>query len=146
MTPYAVLPLIGIGPVRLKMTREESRRAMGRPPDPVQKSSADGALTDAYFDSAFQVFFDDRDLVEYIEVSGPGPDIAALYLGKDAHRTEAAELVKRIVANAPYDPDDPELGWSYLFPSLELSLWRPTAEEPYFATIGIGRHGYFSQA
>jgi hypothetical protein len=144
MTPYPVLPLIGIGPVRLEMTREDARRAMGRPPDPVQKS-ADGALTDAYFDSAFQVFFDNRDRVEYIEVSGPGQDVAALYLGMDVHRTGAADLVKRIVKDAPYDPDDPELGWSYLFPSLELSLWRPTAEEPFFATIGIGRHGYFSQ-
>jgi hypothetical protein len=146
MTPYAVLPLIGIGPVRLEMTREESRRAMGRPPEPLRESTEDAELTDAYFDAAFQVFFDDRDRVEYIEVSGPGPDIAALVLGKDAHRTEAAELVKRIVKEAAYDPEDPELGVSYLFPTLELSLWRPNAEEPCFATIGIARHGYFSQA
>src|SRR3982750_2151192 len=119
MTPYAVLPLIGIGPVRLEMTRVESRRAMGRPPEPSRESSADGARTDASLEAAFQVFFDDRDRVEYIEVSGPGPDVAALYLGMDVHRTEAAELVKRIVKDAAYDPDDPELGWSYLFPSLE---------------------------
>ena len=146
MNTYPVKPHQGIGPVRLGMTRTESQQAMGRKPDSFQKGPEGTPLTDAYFEAAFQVFFDDRDVVEYIELSGPSPEFAALYRGKDVHRTVAREVAELMSKDGAYDPDDPELGWSYLFPSLELSLWRPGADDPFFATIGIGREGYFSQA
>lgn len=145
MEHFEIKPLVGIGPVRLGMTREESRRAMGRTPDSFQKSPTDPPTTDAYFESAFQVFFDEHDRVEYIELSGPAAPFAALYRGKDVHRASGKDVVALVSKDGAYDPDDPELGSAYLFPSLELSLWRPEADEPFFATVGIGRRGYFSQ-
>lgn len=45
------------------------------------------------------------------------------------------------------DTTDPELGYSYTFPKLELSFWRPDnddEETPYCATVGLGRAGYYA--
>jgi hypothetical protein len=150
MIRYDVLPLVGIGPVHLGMSRAQSRRAMGpEPPEPYKKFP-DQAFTDAYYDNSFQVFFDDRDVVEYIELS-PSEFFGAFYKGVDVHRTKAAEMVTVISKDAPFDPDIRDLGYSYIFPGLELSLWRPTVPEDgegewqCFATVGVGRKGYYSQ-
>jgi len=149
---YDVTPGVGIGPVRLNMTREESRRAMGAVPHTFKKSADDTVLTDAYHRNAFQVFFDAEDRVEYIELSFD-EELQALYKGVDAHRTEAMELVACISKDAAYDPDDWELGYSYAFPALDLAVWRPVMPEGEgdedgrcFATIGVGRRGYFSRS
>lgn len=55
-------------------------------------------------------------------------------------------FLQRACSHAKHDDDDPELGFSYIFPSLELAFWRPgddDDEEPHFATVGIGVRGYF---
>ena len=61
----------------------------------------------------------------------------------------AAEAVEFMSARAPFNSEDPELGFGYEFPSLEMAIWRPnddatTPEGRTFATIGVGRPGYFS--
>ena len=55
----------------------------------------------------------------------------------------ADEAVKAVAARSPFDPDDPELGWSYTFPALALALWRPTLDDESFSTVGVGVPGYF---
>jgi hypothetical protein len=49
---------------------------------------------------------------------------------------------------AAYDPTEPELGHAYIFPDLDLSLWRPVLPESpedlearEFSTIGFGMAG-----
>ncbi|WP_244170753.1 hypothetical protein [Xanthomonas citri] len=62
--------------------------------------------------------------------------------------TPASRLVEKFLTVTPFDPFDKELGYSYVFPALELALWRPDMEEPqgkYFSTVGIGCVGYFSR-
>jgi len=148
---FEVVPLKGVGPVLLKMGREESRAAMGIQPETFRKTVDSAMLTDSYYDSAFQVFFDDRDEVEYIELSSGGP-ISAIYKGISLFEIAAADLVEFLANDAPYDRNDPELGYSYIFPNLELSLWRPVLPEndedeegQYFSTVGIGTKGYYSK-
>ncbi len=129
---YVVRPLVGIGPFLLGMSRDKAQRIPR--------------------DAALQIFFDDQDQIEYLEASGPTSTMAALYKGVDVHRTPATEVVSLISKDAAFDPDDPEHGYSYIFPSLELSVWRPTvpnnSQDPdgrCFRTIGVGRKGYYSQ-
>ncbi len=154
-TVYDVLPHEGIGPVRLGMSRAEAREAMERagvpPPEQVETSR------DLYHHAAFQVSYDAFGTVEYIELGRDGP-FGVRYLGVDVFTTPADELVALVAERAPYDPDDPELGFTYLFPALDLSLWRPVMpedceeeDEPdeydcgrVFTTIGVGRRGYFA--
>jgi hypothetical protein len=147
---YEIAPLKGVGSILLGMRREVSRNAMGTSPKTVRKSSAAESLTDAYNESAFQIFFDAKDAVEYIELSSGGP-IPVIYKGIPVFETPADDLIEVISLDAPYDENDPELGYSYVFPLLELSVWRPVIAESrndedgrYFSTIGIGRKGYYS--
>jgi hypothetical protein len=149
LVEYEVVPHEGIGPIVFGMSREQSRAAMGTTPETFRKSGHDATETDAYHHSAFQVFFD-KDIVEYIELSAD-ESVTATYKGRNVFETKAQELVDLVSREAPYDPEDPELGYSYIFPKLELALWRPLKPESeddpegrYFSTIGIGRQGYFS--
>ncbi|HYW13183.1 MAG TPA: hypothetical protein VE871_14580 [Longimicrobium sp.] len=145
MTTYDVVPHEGVGPVRLGMTRAESRAAMGLP---VQSHGTGRDARDLYLDSAFQVFFDDADRVEYIELSHGGPFIAR-YESVDVFATDAEPLVELVRQRAAYDENDPELGYSYIFPALQLSVWRSVVpdddddEGRRFMTIGVGKPGYF---
>ena len=95
--------------------------------------------TDAWYASAFQVFYDGggEPTVEYIELSSDSRYRVA-YQSMDVFGLAADELVERIAAGAPLGAWD---GYSCIFPSLELALWRPTPDEPRFATIGIGIRG-----
>ncbi len=110
-------------------------------------------LTRTYHNSSFQVFFDRDNKVEYIEVSRYEP-LRVTYKGTNVFETKANDLVQTISSDAPFDPDDPELGYSYTFPQLELALWRPivpkddnhNSQHHYFSTMGVGQPGYFSQA
>ena len=170
MHEFDVRPLDGAGPVRLGMTRAESRAAMGLPVRPYRKGGAESRLTDAYLDSAFQVFFDEADRVEFIELSHGG-DVVALFRGARVFDLPAAEMVELVSREAAADEDDPEHGTSYTFPALALSLWRPFEPEEEedeedwsdfdgeiiepeagqydgstFATIGVARPGYFGAA
>lgn len=146
---YEVVPFRGVGPVRLGMSRAESRAAMGQQPDEFRKGPKDGPLVDAYHASSFQVFFDATDRVEFIELSR-SQDIEARYEDVPVLALPAAEAIAFMASKAAFNEDDPELGFSYEFPSLELAIWRPdedeeTPEGRTFATIAIGRPGYFSE-
>jgi hypothetical protein len=147
MPRFIVQPLQGIGPVQFGMHRADVRAAMNLPVESFQQTGAPAA-TDAYLESCFQVFYDAADTVEYIELSRGG-SITAIYGALDIFVTEAEQVVEQIAQEAAVDETDPELGYSYVFPALELSLWRPVLPEyeqegRYFATIGVGRPGYYS--
>ena len=150
---YEVIPKIGIGPVRLNMTREEVRRVMAEKPFPFYKTRNSRYETDAFHRNSFQVFYDDdKPHVDYIELSG-NEAYTVLYSGMDVFGTEADELVALISQHAALDENNEELCYSYVFPELELSVWRSIIPESsddedgqYFSTIGIGRVGYYSKS
>jgi hypothetical protein len=147
MIDYHVDPHRGVSAVRLGASRTECRAAMPHPPVTFAKA-AGATLTDAFHGNAFQVFYDDDDRAEYIELSR-SEVYRALINDLDAHRTPADDLTALLSRAAPFDPDNPELGYSYVFPALDLALWRPTLQAgpsgagDTFATIGIGQPGYF---
>jgi hypothetical protein len=108
--------------------------------------------TDSIFGSGFQIFYGgEQAVVEYIELSRDS-GFEALLDGVNVFEIPADELITRLVQITEFDPSDPELGTSYIFPKWELSLWRPFAprssedeEGRYFSTIGIGVPGYYSR-
>jgi hypothetical protein len=150
MTTFNVVPHEGVGPVRLGMSRDEARSAMALPVQSFKKTESSTALTDAYLDSCFQVFFDNEERVEYVELSHCKSFIT-LYNGINVFATKAEDLIEFISKTAPYDANRRELGYSYVFPALELSVWRSTMPEDgedeegrFFMTIGVGKSGYYS--
>ncbi len=152
MPDYVIKPLVGVGPVLLGMTRDEVRRAMPEPSTPFRKVSTAKYETDSFHKSAFQVYYSgDQPTVEFIELSSD-PIVHVLYGELDIFNAPADEVIAYVSRDAEYDRSDPEIPYSYLFRGLELSLWRPLLPEDEndsdgrcFATIGIGRRGYYGE-
>lgn len=146
-----VTPHVGVGVVRLGMTMAEVENSIGAPsqsPDPVWGSV--GRLRAGWYENALTIVF--SPLAEYIEISRGAkfnPDLLGIRVFEDA----ADSVVTQLVAKGhPFDPDDPELGYSYVFPDLDGSLWRPTipsgpddSEGRHFTTLGIGIRGYYAK-
>jgi hypothetical protein len=140
-------PLHRVGPIRLGMNREAVLAAFGPPTDSFHKTPNSRYPTDAWFESNFQVFYEgDEATVAFIELSN-GANVEAVLFELPVFATSIPALISEIGLRAELDKSDPELGYSYIFPSLELAFWRPyndDKEAPYFATVGIGVPGYFS--
>lgn len=145
MKVYEVEPLKGIGAIGLGMDRQDARKVMPETPD------VSGARdhVDNYHDGGMQVFYDKHDKVEFIELLR-GSGFTAVTHGVDVFSHSAKEVLDVITEVSEYNQDDLEVGYSYVFPDLELSLWRPNIPEDgeeegkYFSTIGIGVQGYYS--
>jgi hypothetical protein len=147
MQTFVVQPLVGIGAVQLGSPRDVVLAALGPCAKSYRKSTSSRFPTDVWFDGGLQVFYGgDAPTVEYIELSSHA-GVAAILLGHDVFATPASSLVSLVQEHARVDDTDAEQGFSYVFPSLELSLWRPVATEPeghFFSTIGVGTRGYYS--
>ena len=141
MVDCVIQPLIGVGPIKLGMPRDEVRRVMEQPPTSLPKR-------DAFYGSSFQVFYaGDQSTVEYIELSRES-QVRALYRDLDVFATLADKVIAFISCDSAYDPSRRESGYSYIFPDLQLSVWRPVLPQDdqrgrFFSTIGIGRKGYY---
>lgn len=150
MLEYDVIPHVGAGPVRLGMHRDEVRRVMASPVREVDKSPGSGYLVDAFHESGFQVFYAGAEpVVDFIELWND-PAYRVVCRGVPVFELAAVQVVEMIAREHPFDPDDPELGITYRFPSLDLAFWRPYASEDDddpegrgFSTVAIGRRGYF---
>jgi hypothetical protein len=152
MSDYEIIPHIGVGPVRLGMDRSAARDAMALPFQTFKKSSASKSATDAYLGNCFQVFFDDANTVQFIELSSP---LRAIYKSVFVFEVRAEDVVKVVACDAEVDQSASEPGYSFIYPSLEMSLWRPTVpdedqpendyEGRYFSSVGIGKNGYYSR-
>jgi hypothetical protein len=141
-----VRPHEGVGPLRLGMTRNECRAAFGGTYDEFRKPPDNDRTTDEFL-GAVHVYYDDEDRAEYIEVSRM-PAVRPRFHGIALLELEPARAVAAVARHAPFDENDPELGYSYIFKPLDLSLWRPVDEENEpegrtFMTVGVGRVGYY---
>jgi len=148
MLTFTMQPLVGIGPIKLGMTRSEVRDILADLGQP--KARLRPPNTDCYFRSAFQVSYDDDGRVEFIETAA-STDFRVLFHGSSLHEMPAEDAVRLVSEFAEYDKDRPEQGYSYIFPALQLSLWRPVLpsdrddiEGRHFEAIGVGKEGYFS--
>jgi hypothetical protein len=147
---YLVEPHIGVLPVRLNMQREDVHLTMGK--DYESYYPCPDKLIDAYHKSGFQISYTPDFLVEYIELNHilkTTHDI--ICLGQNIFKTPANQIIDIISKEYPFDDGNPEMPYSYLFPQIDLSFWRPllsedgTEEGVFFTTIGIGIQGYYSQ-
>lgn len=149
MKVLEIFPLAGAGFVKLGMSRAEVHAVMGAPSTSFLKVPTSPYPTDAWHHNGFQVFYGGIEpSVKFIELSR-NCGFEVLCLGRYVFSTPASKLVEQFLAVTPFDPFDKELGYSYVFPALELAVWRPDMEEPqgkYFSTVGIGCVGYFSGA
>ena len=148
---YEAIPHLGFKPVQLGMAHEEVRRVMRGQFQAVRRVPGDRYETDCFHSGGFQVFYrGESPVVEYIELSR-GCGLRALYKGVDVFGTLADEVVAHVSRDAQFDANDPQLGFAFVFPDLELNLWREDLPESpdddegrEFSTIGLGVKGYYS--
>ena len=148
MKNYEVIPLQGVFPVALGMTRGQVHSELGRCASSFHKTASSAQPTDAWFNNSFQVFYAADETVKYIELSC-NKEFSVSCMGVSVFNAQVTSLIERFEQYAAVDTSDPEHGFSFIFPSLELSLWRPEIEGEralYFSTIGIGKLGCYSNA
>ena len=148
---FDITPLLGVGPVLLGMPRADVRAVMGETPDEFFKAEGAHHATDSYYDSAFQVSYSDEPpVVNFVEVFGGG-GVEIFLEGMDVFATDAATVIAKVTERHAFDEHDPELGYTYVFPELELAFWRPSIpndefdEGRFFSTVAIGLRGYFAR-
>jgi hypothetical protein len=99
---------IGLGPVTFGMARKDVEVAMGSMPRRFKKTVACTTLTDAFDLQGLQVFYDEQDRVEALEVFSPArPHFGDL----DLFSTPYAALVEIMRAQDP-DLQEDELGFT----------------------------------
>ena len=75
-----IIPLKRVGDLEIGMGRHEIRVAMDEQPKTFYKTKRSKILTDGFRDFCVQVFYDDNDRAEYIELSRD-PSIVAVLNG-----------------------------------------------------------------
>lgn len=146
MVFYKIIPHKGVGSIDLGMTRSEVHSILGVP-------QSSFGIREIFLDG-FAVDYDENGCVEFIELS-KSHEFCATFDGVCLHETLADEVVALVSKYADDDKTDPEIGYSYTFPKLQLSLWRGTlpdegqdANDPdgrYFETVAIAKDGYLKQ-
>lgn len=138
---YEIKPLVGVGPINLGMSKAEVESHFGKPEFEEEKRVC-------YF-SSFMIDFDDDGKVEFIEL-GESEEYTTSLNGIDLHRVPAEDAVSIVGKSDKFDEDDPELGYSYIFKKIQMSLWRGSIPEDnededgkYFEAIGIAQNDYF---
>ncbi|MDP4099143.1 hypothetical protein OIN60_20700 [Paenibacillus sp. P96] len=100
-----IIPGKSIGKVELGMNRADAER-----------------LSD---DVWYKNEYDEDGLVNYIQIGyGTKDEYNCQYNGIDLFNTKADDLVALLDKISPYDRSHSELGYTYAFPELGLTLWR----------------------
>jgi len=122
MDPLIIEPGKGIGTIELGMSRQEVEACIQEYTAKYRKPS----YSKNYFEHVFMVKYDEEERVHFIEIPSSLKDIfTCSFRGMDVFNTKAEELVAKVDEISPYDRDDWELGYMYMFPALGLSFWRP---------------------
>ena len=145
MIEYDVVPHKGVGPISLGMSRDEVHAEFGKP-EFASHDNREG------FHKGFLVDYNAAGRVEFIELA-KSQQFRALFNGVCLHELLADDAVAFVQRYGQYNENDPELGHSYCFLDLQLSLWRPTIpaagqslnddDGRYFHAVGIAEAGYF---
>ncbi|OLZ62782.1 hypothetical protein AV521_40895 [Streptomyces sp. IMTB 2501] len=149
---FDLSPPIGVGPLRIGMTRQSANAALDSFRDLSAVSESDRPGQRIFRPSGLMISIHCmRDMLEAIELGRPSAQTdRVIFRGLDVFAIPARELVQRMgeYTSIEADPDDPA---SLVVSDLLLSFWRPfTADdEPeeeqgyYFSSVLLARPGYY---
>jgi hypothetical protein len=138
---FTIQPHQGAFPLTLGMSRPEVHELLGKP----------GSVSrniEWFFENGLQIEYKQGRTV-FIQVSR-GCGLTARYKGVDLLKLPATKAVALVSKEADYDGEHWELGYTYRFPKLALTLWRPVmpsnSKDPngrYFDTVAVAVEGYW---
>jgi len=127
MNEIEILPFDGIGSIKLGMTKEAVREAIGSPADNIPARTNAGIKcpeSDYFLESAIQITYEPKTgLVNWIGINDNVPFILT-FKGLNLFKSEVKEVVAHTENHGVLDTDDDELGYSYSFPKLGICFWR----------------------
>jgi hypothetical protein len=136
---YPVIPLVGIGPVKLGMPRTEVRAIFGTP-EYVEAAHERFGLQfrakDCFFKSCLQVRYNAKEEVEGIQFSRH-PMFAVVFDSVPVHDAKVEMVAQAVSQRAELNRNDSEFPHTYAFPSIGLSLWRERLDKTRFDTINL---------
>ena len=139
---FKILPHIGIGSVKLGMTKEEVKESVGN-----KYYFGSNENIDYYFENSLQVEFENNK-ADFIGISY-NDNYIVTYEGENVFDTKAKKIFTLIAENEKLDHE--YSSDEYLFPDQIISLWEADTQydnyESYsreiWAQIGIGSSSYF---
>ncbi|MFB6772392.1 hypothetical protein [Streptomyces sp. NPDC056337] len=149
---FDLAPPIGVGPLRIGMTRHAANTALDSLRDTSAVSESDRPGRHIFRPSGLMISIHCRqDMLEAIELGRPPSQTdRVLFQGVDVFALAAREVVQRMseFTSIEEDPDDDALS---IAPDLLLSFWRPLAtdDEPeeeqgyHFSSVLLARPGYY---
>jgi hypothetical protein len=149
MLEFSLDPLVGIGPIKFGQTRCEVRAVLANLGQP--EASTRGLNTDCFFGSSFHVTYNQEGQVKFIELFRSSA-FRVCFHEFPPLEIPMEDAVRMISEFAEEDWSHPEPDYLYIFPSLELSLWRGVLphdpedlEGRYAETVAVGEVGYTDQ-
>ncbi len=150
-TRFDIVPHVGIGPVRLGMSRAEVEAALAGVPQALPgHTKGSSATIECYVQASLQIEFEADGTASFVEVSSH-PAMLCLYKDQDVFDSPAPQLFALFAADDALGPHvyDP---LEYVFPQLIVSLWeadeqydrRCNQSRPMYATVGVGDERYLA--
>lgn len=122
MDVLTIQPGIGIGNLKLGMTKDEVNECIQAYKDKYQKRYH----SKNFFKNVLRVRYDANEKVNLIEIPYElKEEFRCLLNDIDVFNTKADELVQRIDKISHYDRSNTEMDTCFRFPELGLTLWRP---------------------
>ncbi|MFK0025694.1 hypothetical protein [Streptomyces sp. NPDC090798] len=149
---FDLAPPIGVGPLRIGMTRQSANTALDSLRDLSAVSESDRPGQHVFRPSGLMISIHcTRDLLEAVELGRPSSQTdRVIFRGLDVFAIPARELVQRMgeYTSIEANPEDPA---SFIAPDLLLSFWRPFAadDQPeeeqghFFNSVLLARPGYY---
>ncbi len=134
MNKFNIIPGISIGPIQIGMGTDKILELWGKP------QSIHGNRW-MYHDGFF-IDYDESRKVEFIE-TGKSKNYSIILDGLDLHKTKSDKVIELFSKLDDYDRNEPDLGFSYVFKKIQLSLWRGSVEMEFFESIGQASPKYF---
>lgn len=133
---WEVLPCLGFGPLRFGMPREECHALLGN-----RFQHQPEARRDRYDGGEFELDYDEMGRLEYISISADSNRIPILH-GQPLLERPRQDVMRHLEGLAKMDMTYSD-EHSVRYPSFQLELYQCYGSGDDFASVNIGRTGYF---
>jgi len=142
-----ILPHKSFGPISLGINRKEVIEILGAPSHHSSAETRYGINfheKDYYYNSSFQITYDENGKVEFIEAANDKYFSCILY-SKNVFKTSWSDLIVLIEKNTNEKIIDEKKAFDPTFYSVDLGLYREDGISKYATSIGIGVINYYSK-
>ena len=142
---FVIEPLVGVGPIKFGMHRDEVERAFTYVYRSFFKGPRSKVRSDQCAVVGLIIHYDEQHRVEYVEVVAPQMKVSLELLGNDITGISVGRLLNLVRAKTSRVE---RCDYGYNFPDLEMSTYNSDlrSEDDKIECLGLGRRGYSAKA